>query len=247
MKNMNLKTKLIARAMFFVVLLASAINFSGCTTKSTVNRSLHYKSHANLIKFIEKYNSKNDGFVNTFISFDFDNNDDVVPYCYYLNTLGTIKRSRITRESEYAELYDADHHYGFWGEYCFHMEDPTVQIQCTWYMKDYNFYQDDEISVEFIDNFSIYDEDKTIELMMDYGYENFDSFREDMGDRRTLLISQEHRYEKQYSYVYFYQIKVNGEDMVFVKIYTETEFENEKLDEICQLLLDNMVIINTEG
>ena len=44
-----------------------------------------------------------------------------------------------------------------------------------------------------------------------------------------------------------YQIQINGNDEVRVDITSENELTKEKLDEICQLLMDNMVIINTEG
>ena len=75
------KTKLIARMMVLVLLLTSVLNFAGCARIARVNRTFYFETHAELVKFIEKYNSKNDGSVFTFLSFDFDKNTN--EYIHY--------------------------------------------------------------------------------------------------------------------------------------------------------------------
>ena len=87
MKNSNRKTKLIARVMLLVFLLASAVSFVGCGEANLLGYydqqcREEYYSHEEFQNFIEKYNSRNDGFVGSFISFDFDSSNIVEDKCY---------------------------------------------------------------------------------------------------------------------------------------------------------------------
>jgi hypothetical protein len=53
--------------------------------------------------------------------------------------------------------------------------------------------------------------------------------------------------EKSYDFVYSLALLINGEFEMSIKISSIEEASEEKLNEIIQMLLDNMVIINTEG
>ena len=91
MKNTNLKlnkTKLIAKLMLVVILATTvSLSLSSCIWSSSMNRIIRFESYKELLEFVEEYNSKNDGFVYTFVSFDFDDCDNIQIYEYTFSTI----------------------------------------------------------------------------------------------------------------------------------------------------------------
>lgn len=248
------KTKLIARIMFLVLLLTSMFSFAGCARTAKVNRSFSFFSHDELVKFIEKYNSKNDGFVFTFLSFDFDKNTNVKIYRYSLSTMGKIKRSLITQETEQVEIYDDDHsqNNGFRCKMVFYANDVAIneesmgdEYQISIYYntrRDYNFYQEDVMMMNYVGAYRMDDYDSFGELGNLYGYD-WDYFRHFI-DVRTESSKET---EEFYTYTYVYQININCQNEATVVIACDNTLNDEKLNIIENLLLDNIVIINTEG
>lgn len=110
-----------------------------------------------------------------------------------------------------------------------------AQIVCEYITsKTENFYQNDETSISFEKNYlenSALNDGKIL----------YDDFYE----IRTVDIENA-KYENRYNYLYLYQIKINGEDKISVKIASKIELPKEKLGELCEILLDSIVIINTE-
>ena len=253
---MNLKAnkrKFLARVMLFVIVMMSAFSLSGCIYRK-VDRVFVFKSHGEYLEFIERYNSKNDGSVFTFLSFDFDKNTNVKAYGYSLSTMGKIKRSLITQETEKMEIYDDDHsqNNGFRCKMVFYANDVALngesmsdEYQISVYYNtrsDYNYYQDDVMTMNYVGTYKMDDYDSFDELTNLYGYD-WDYFNHFI-DVRTESSKE---IEKFYTYTYVYQININHKNEATVIIACDNELNDEKLNEIESLLLDNVVIINTEG
>ena len=245
MKFQTNKTKLIA---LLLLLCTVTLMFSSCLwTGGKVHRTIVFYTHDELVEFVEKYNSKNDGSVYTFVSFDFDDNSEIDVFEYQFHTIWTLKRSIITNEEKYADMYDKDHSKGFdFGcEFILYMVDNSAQIICKYGTTEEKFYQHDDINIEFIEKCS-FDELANNKEKMHEKYSNYDELLEDFAEKRTL-DKNIFEYGNYYAYKYVYQININNIPRVTVNIFTESELNQEKLDEICQLLMDNIVIINTEG
>ena len=245
---MNFKTNkinLIARVMLFVLLVTSALTLTACPGwNGPVQRTLTFKSHNELLQFVEKYNSKNDGFVYTFVSFDLDDNDRIEVFEYNFKTMVKLKRSLFTQNITVVELYDKTHSRGIGCELIFYIEDIDAQIRCSYSTRsNYNFYQNNEMDVSFVDFYYI---DDTWDSEIGKKYSSSSNYKEEFGDLRTFDYDIL-EYQMYYDYIYLYQIYINGIDEIKVKINSQNELSQEQLDEICQLLLDNIVIINTEG
>ena len=243
MKNI----KLVAKIMLLVLLLTSAFSFVGCMGGKSRNMRF-FNSHDEMLKFIEKYNSKNDGFVYTFMSFDFKNNNSVKPYTYGLETIWTNRISLITNERKYVDIYDKDHSKGnfFKSEIVFHIDELSVQVRCSHYTReDYNFYQDDEMLIEYSKNYSFIELDNDNTKMLEI-YSDYNDFLSDFADVRSRN-QETFEYEKYYNYLNQCYIKINGKNEVKVEILSDDELSEEQLNSIERLLLDNIVIINTEG
>ena len=228
MKNTNLKlnkTKLVAKLMLVVVWVISAVSLFACNGGygSRVDRSVLLDTNNDFVKFIERYNSKNDGVVYTFIAFDFDSYAKVKLYKYELNTMWKAGY-------DLNKMYDKNHSDGFRCNAIFHIDEINAQIQCKYSTKNYNFYQNDNISFEFIESYQAFAPD---------------GVREEYADLRTFNF-ETLDYDRYYEYMYVYKISINQKEEVTVKITLENEITREKLDEIVQLLVDNITIINTE-
>ncbi len=262
MKNTNLKlnkSKLVARWMVVVSLaIIISLSLSSCIWSFSTHRIILFESHEELLEFVKEYNSKNDGFVYTFVSFDFDDCDNIQIYEYTFSTISRFRKKLFGEGVVPKKLYDKDHSkgFGFGCEMIFYMNDvsskegaiDTYKITCLFGTKDdYNFYQDDDISTGFEacyrleDIEELYkDSDELREQYYDIKY-----FRDKFADL-TSFNRESLCYDKYYDYMYVYNIQVNGVNEIEVQIASETELTQEKLDEICKLLMDNIVIINTE-
>ncbi len=231
---MKTKTlKLISKALLVIILATSVLSLSSCGGPNIFgyynNQSCseEYYSHKEFQNFIEKYNSKNDGFVATFISFDFDSNENITNKCYRWG-------KQLKLNKYFDVMFDKYQDYIGIGMY-FYMNgfdekgdlvDNKYQIFCVYsYGKiNFNFDKNDEIVLMKFDENStpIYFN----ELKSMYFY------------NPTSLT---------YNYAQSYCLNVNGIKIMEISIASLDEtISQEKLDEICQLLMDNIVIINTE-
>ena len=217
-KNTNLKlnkTKLLARLMVVVILLASATVLSSCfSIGGETSCVFMFYSHNEFAEFINKYMSnKQDRFVPTFVSFDFDDIDYIKVDKYSVGTSQNRSKNILTGQVELESVYDATHNNGFGCTMTFFMDDylengerveNAYKITCTFLTKaEYNFYQNDPIHMEF---------SSTNDTKSYKGYFCINDIRE-----------------------------------VEFLIDCEYETPQERIDEITQLLMDNIVIINTEG
>ena len=227
MKNSNTKTKLVARVMLLVLLFASVLLFVACNDEEIVDTTISFTSNDKFIEFIKKYNSQNDGFVYTFVDFDFDDNSQIETYQYNLST---------TWKSGYGfdKMYDNNHSSdnGFICDMIFYMNEVPAQIVCQYKTLEYNFYQDDKISYEIVGTYSDFASD--------------DGVLEEWADKRTFNM-ETLSYDKYYNYMYVYQINIEKGKIIDLKITSKNELSDKQLDEILQFFVSNIVIINTEG
>ena len=231
--NRGLISKIIARVMLVLLLLTSAMSFVSCDLYDFFGYSTsdmyYYDTHSEFVTFIEKFNSENDGFASTFISFDFDSNDMISDTYYSLGGIIYHKRNTDTIYDKYQDNITVG--------MCFYIKEinndgkllnNAYQIICAYNPNNlnYNFDENDSISLRLLDNV----ENKPS------GWENNST---DIQINPNEII---------YNYVASCLIDVNGTDLITIYIGSlEENISQEKLDEICKLLMDNIVIINTEG
>lgn len=167
--------------------------------------------------FISEYNSKNDGFTSSFISFDFDENKIFTDKTY---VVGVIKKYK-------SDIYDKTTYGTSVTMYFYFIEDDyEYKIKCSYHKENIKFYIDDRFEIEKITS----DE------------KDYDSYY--FVDKNDYLKGFESNEQiSKYNYAYPYALTVNGDTKMSIKISTETEVDNDKLNEICQLLLDNIVIL----
>ena len=265
MKNQTTKlnkSKLVARVMLVVFLMTSVVSFTACGG-GLVNRTIQFRSYGELLEYLERYNSQNDGFVNTYISFDFDNNERVQIYEYSLKTVWKLQPSfkNGVIDTEYADHYDKDRPNDSFGcDMIFYIDDVAssgekieraYQIYCFYTSpKDYNFYQGDDVAIKCVDTYYIGD-DSDNNIKTDFHklyavYYNWESFHEQFGDISTYDVKED-CYRRYYTYMYLFEVQINGKTEMRFKLTSDNEMNQEKLNEICTLLKDNLVIINTEG
>lgn len=257
------KTKFLAKALIVIsLIIIVSISFSSCIyTRGSVNRTIRFKSHEDLVKFVDEYNSQNDGFVYTFVSFDFDNHENVHIYEYRLNTIWNFKRSKFNNNNiEFVKMYDKDHSkgFGFGCEMILHIDDITnegdvingaYQINCSFGTRvDYNFYQEDNMSVNYEACYYLSNANNVFSESIEIRsrYSNIEKFIQEFADVRTFN-SEKSSCEEYYDYMYVYHIQINDKEEIRVQINSHNILTEEKQNELCQLLLNNIEIINTEG
>ena len=232
MKNQNLKlnkTKLIAKLMIVVILLTSTMTLASCGGPNifgyyNAQRSGSYYSHKEFQNFIEKYNSKNDGFAATFVSFDLDSNAIVGEKHYEWFIVANLNK--------YIDDMIFDKYQDYLG------------IGMTFYINELNKGQ--EVIGNAYQIWCLY-----ATRVLDYNFDENDSITlsvlEDL-EYRPSFNKIYNPYDKVYNYINTYVLNINGIEFMKISISAlDKEISSEKLDEITQLLMDNIVIINTEG
>lgn len=191
---------------------------------------LSFKSHEDFLEFIEEYNSKRDDFTYTFVSFDFPDSLNIEVYEYDVWTTQKYIRYPFTNKIVTEELTDKTGSH-FLYNMIFYASDVSeggdiiehaYQINCEYNTKNYNFYQADEMRIENVSGYI-----SGVSLI------DLSSW-----DKST------HSYTRNYNYAYSYQLYVNDVEEVKITICTQKEASQEKLSEICQMLIDNIIIVN---
>ena len=213
--------------MLIFLLFTSCDHFGG-----TVSSSLSFDSCEDFAEFVSKYNSKRDDFTFTFVLFDFPESSGIETYLYKAWTTRDFKRNLFTGENIYDEFYDKTHGKAFSCDMIFYMDEASAngsviarayQIRCRYMTPNYNFYQSDEMRIELISS-------------------NTSAHSEDI----SSWTRETHSYTRYYSYEYIYKLYVNDVETVTVTVSAENEPSAEKLEEICQLLLESIVVINAD-
>ena len=222
MKNTNFKTKLITRIMLLVLLLTSVFSFAGC---GMLPYSWEVYSHAEFIKEIEKYNSINNGSVDTFISFDLDSNEDVTQKIYCLKT---VVNDTLRKKLGFVDILDK--YYTIYQLFYLRSNDNSNQyeykITCSYDRSHDNFTERDIIEIRHGEHYGSCG-----------GYSGYYQETFDFGPDNQPI--------RMYNYFYEYQIYVNNIKIGCVHISSIDETSEEKLNEIIQMLYDSLVVINT--
>ena len=228
------KTKLIARVMLFVLLLASALSFAGC---GKFDYEWEVNTHEEFVKNIENYNSIHDLYVNTFISFDLDNNDEVSAQRY--SAFSMISPAAESFTEKYGYICDI-HNESVAIIFLFYLRSNNenanefaYKIKCSCTSVDFNYTEDDKIEI----------------LTSECRYYSYsDDLSSDLFYEESLLLHNNDK-EKQpmYNHVYHYSVYVNGAEVCCIHISSVDEASEEKLDEIIQMMSDSLVVINADG
>ena len=216
---MNLKTKtntvkqILSKVMVVVLLAVSVLTLSSCSYVRFSGGT--FTSHKEFEQFLIHFNSVNDGEVSTFISFDFDKNNQIQnkQYEYHIEVLDRPLIKEDINDKFAKQVLVKMFFYLNDNETC------EYQIMCVYSAKGLNFYQDDDYKL-------IPAEDGKEDIV----------YKQNSGDLTDKYIS-----------VQKYVLCIDHSELMEIYISSTAEFTQEKLDQICEILMDNIVIINTEG
>ena len=234
MKNQTTKfnkSKLVARVMLVVFLMTGAVSLTSCIFDSVIPYDWEVYSHEEFVKQIETYYSLHDLFVGTFISFDLDDNDEVSKRVYFTGTMANSKARGFNRKHGYVcDLY-AD---GLAEQLLFYLKsdgeqysDCAYKIKCTFKRVDFNYNEKDKIEIA------------KSECRCSFAGLEYDLMYEE-----SLMVDPNPEDAPVYNYMYHYSLYVNDTLKCNIHISSIEEASEEKLNEIIQMLLDNMVILN---
>ena len=215
MKSTN-KTILIARVMLLILLVASMVTLASC---GIFAYDWEVYSHKEFVRKVEEYNSKHNLYVDTFISFDLDSNEEVLERIYRFNA-GT--RKPMSKKT----LYDINDE-SYYITQVFYL--PGFKVWCMYQRNSElnNFTEQDKIEIRFGGNH--------------FGCEGRDLYY--TGSKGSELKEED---KKIYEYVYRYNIYVNDVKFGCIHISSIEEASEEKLSEIIQIMQDSLVVLNTE-
>lgn len=211
----------IVKNIVFIITLILAISlfFTSCWIEDggLVDDDIIMNSHKEFVSFLNNYNSKNDGYVSSFISFDFESNSDIEDSIYMFSTVHKYKNDGFYDNNTFFTRITMS----------FYLKDPLVgeyKIKCFYDKKDVNFSDTYSFSIKQVDKFE-----------PDYL---------DYYDERYYGIENN---EIKYKYVYQFELLINNVREMLINISSECELSEDKLEEILELLSTNLTIINTWG
>ena len=221
MKFQMNKTKLIARVLVLVLLVTSVLSFAGC---GVIPYSWEVYSHAEFVKKIEKYNSINDGSIDTFISFNLDSNENVTQKMYCLKT---VVNKTLRKKLGFVDILNR--HYTIRQVFYLRKENNShefaYKIACKYDRIDNNFTEYDKIEIT------------QFEHHCTGGYDPYYEATRMSSDTKVIWM---------YDHYYEYVIYVNDVEIGCIHISSIDEVSEEKLNEIIQMLYDSLVVINTK-
>ena len=225
------KTKIIARVMLVFTIMVSMALFACSFFIGDVDEVVQIKdfnSHRDFANFLQEYNSESDSTTSSFISFDFDNYDVAFDKYY-------IFRTRSTKNAK--NLYDKNT-FDTNVELFFYLDkdaqnsensDFEYKIKCSYVKPEKTFSRYDAFEIKLLDE---------NEMSGEYSINSID-----YQDER-LPVNEDNN---KYTYAYSLALLINGEREMSIKISSTRELDEAGLNSISKTLLDNMVIINTEG
>ena len=223
--------KVIARVMTLILLLVISLTLSSCPSPIPYDREVY--SHEEFVKQIETYYSCHDLFVETYISFDLDDNDAVSKSIYFTATNVNSKARGFNIKHGYVcDRYNDD---GLLFRFIYYLKtkenDYGYKIKCFNRIFDYNFNENDKIEIL---SSQVFNCKGNLDFKYDLMYEELAC---------QLLIEPDAAI---YNHTYHYSFCVNGLEMCCIHISSIEEASEEKLDEIIQMLLDSLVILNPD-
>ena len=217
------------RIIILTICISMLLTLTSC---GTFLYQWEFDTHKEFVEKIEKYNSINDGFVNTFISFDLDSNSEITKRIY--SFLTEVSNKRIAQKYG---VYDINADY-FRVSLVFYLQSNindekfnglAYKIRCEYAPVKYNFSDCDKIEI------------KPTEIV------NCISIKRDMYYQESLSQEYDYRKEENKIYVqsYHFDILVNEKKYGCVHISAIDNSDDTKIEEIRQMLMDSLVILNT--
>lgn len=242
------KSKLVARVMLVILLVASAVSLFGCYFGSMVNREWVVETYNEFEEEIIKFNSINDGSVNIYISFDLDENEDILTRMYHFyvlantaktNKFGVCDKSCDSMVTSSTFHLKSDTKNSANSEYpyqiaCYTVRNITQNLSENDKIEINKGFTKDGEELPTEECWQISEDRHFLESIYEYNY----GYEHDAARRIAYLT---------YQNTYHYEIFINGEKYVCIHISSAEELNDEKLEEIINMLSDSMVIINTEG
>lgn len=225
--------KKVLTLLLVTLMMASALALTSCIWGPTIAYNWQVESHSEFVEKIEQFNSTHDEFVNTFISFDLDEKENISKAIYHFDTVAN--KSAVHKYGlcdKTSSTYNIDIMYYIKSTIeDTEKQDYAYQVGC--YYRDVRF------------NFSKLDK---IEIKQGNTYDGEDS------DNRCTHTYEDKKYPEKfysdpnlYNHMYHYEMFVNGVEVACIHISSIEEASKEKLDEIIQILRDSLVLINTEN
>ena len=224
--KMNLKTKtntvkqILTKVMLVVFLMTSTLSLTSCGGIFTYDWEVY--SHEEFLHKVSEYNSIHNVYVDTFISFDLDSNEEVSERIYYF-IAGTKKKMHDKT------LYDIHNNFYRITQVFYLNSDEyvhTLKITCKYDRIDNNFTEEDRIEIKSFSN----------HFACEYDDQYYQSSL--VSDKSQVKI---------YKYVYRYEIYVNDSEIACIHISSRYESNEEELNRIIKMLEDSLVVINTEN
>ena len=226
------KSKLFARVILLIFSLANMLCFSSCIFQGIIVWHKEVYSHEEFVQWVEGYNSRHDLYVDTFISFDLDDNEQVTKRLYASATRISTKHNGFIAEHGY--ICDI-HGYIFPTNFVFYLKgdgenanDYAYKIRCKRRVVDFNFTENDNIEIRASECTNSSD------AFLDYMYE------------KSLIYQPDSEKVSVYNHIYHYSMYVNDALIACFHISSIDESSEEKLNEIIQMMSDSLVILNTE-
>lgn len=212
------RTKFWAKIMLLVFLVTNALVFVSC---GIFKYEWEVYSHEEFVRKVNEYNSVHNIYVDTFISFDLDSNEEVFERIYYF-IAGTKKKMRDKT------LYDIHNNFYRITEVFYLNSDEqehAYKITCKYDRLQNNFTIEDTIEIK--------------SLSSHFACEYDDQYYQASLERDFDKV-------KIYEYIYRYEIYINNVKSGCIHISSIEEANEEKLDEIIKMLSDSLVVLNLE-
>ena len=207
------------------------VSITSCIWGPTIAYDWQVESHHEFVGKIVQFNSTHDDSINSFISFDLDENEDVSGRIYHFDTIAN--KSAVQKYGlcdKTCSTFDIDIIYYFKSDtensaY----QDCVYQIGCYYRDASFNFSKQDKIEIKQCNTYN--------------GEESANQCSHVYEDRKYLetLCSD----PAIYNHVYHYEIFVNNTEVACIHISSINEASEEKLNEIIAMLYDSLVILNT--
>lgn len=232
MKNQVFKsnnTEFIARIMLIVILLIGTFSFTSCGIRP---RMYEVYTHEEFAKQIETYQSLHDLYVDTYISFDLDDNDEVSKSVYSTLIMSDSNARRFEKKQGFTcDLYTD----GLGIRFLYYLKSDSheyaYKIKCFFSRFEYNFTENDRIEILSSTYTKCTDNS---DFPNDYKYE--ETMQYDPPEDAAI-----------YNHTYHYSLYVNDLEMCCIHISSIEEVSEAKLNEIIQVMSESLVVMNAKA
>ena len=214
MKNINFKTKLIARIMLLVLLLTSALTLTACPGYGHRTAEFTCYSYDEMLEYATQHKVEFESDACIFLLFDIDKYDNISTKSYTGATMWYDGWSEFLKLPENDKI--ADNHWRF-----------SITSR----------FQMDKVSEDGMIVEDVY------EIVCGYaGRVSIDEIKENTSGILIRNINSTYSTELN-RYVSFYSVFVDGNNSIEIYINHQHEATQEELDAIVQIFIDNAVII----